>query len=78
MDAKEYYQRFQGKTCKRFPVGEPLSTLRDAHRIKMKMKTIIRERARPPAAPLILANISVNHKDYGMSPVEHEQSKNNS
>ena len=56
----------------------------EAHKQKMKMKAKRRDLwYRSTGTPLILANISVNHKDYGMSPAEHlcakaERLENNS
>jgi hypothetical protein len=42
----------------------------------MKMKAKRRDLwYRSTGTPLILANISVNHKDYGMSPAEHLRAK---
>ena len=48
----------------------------EAHKQKMMMKAKKRDlEYRSMGTPLILANISVNHKDYGMSPAEHLRAK---
>jgi hypothetical protein len=56
---------------------------RETHKQKMERKRKRREMAyKSTPSPLILANISVNHMDYGMSPAEHlrakQERKNNS
>lgn len=46
------------------------------HKQKMDQKTKRREmQYKSTPSPLILANISVNHMDYGMSPAEHLRAK---
>lgn len=48
----------------------------EEHKRKMLRKRMARERAyRSVGQPLVLANISKNHPDYGMSPAEHEAAK---
>lgn len=48
----------------------------EAHKQKMKMKAKRRDLwYRSTGTPLILANISKNHQDYGMSPAEHLRAK---
>lgn len=73
LSKQEFAKRFAGKTCKRFGRGEvDKQTLRDAHRIKMEMKNILREQRRPRTKPHILANISRHHTNYGETPIECE------
>lgn len=56
----------------------------ELHKQKMARKAKRREMwYKSTPSPLVLANISVNHQDYGMSPAEHlrvkaERLKNNS
>lgn len=46
------------------------------HKQKMNQKSKRREmQYKSTPSPLILANISVNHMDYGMSPAEHLRAK---
>lgn len=58
--------------------------MRETHTQKMKRKAKRREMwHKSTGQPLILANISKNHMDYGMSPAEHlrakrERAENNS
>ena len=48
----------------------------EAHRMKMMKKAKKRDlEYRSMGTPLILANISVDHQDYGMSPAEHLRAK---
>ena len=48
----------------------------EAHKQKMQQKSRRREmQYKSTPSPLILANISVNHMDYGMSPAEHLRAK---
>lgn len=57
---------------------------RETHKEKMERKRKQRDLLyRSTGEPLVLANISSNHVDYGMSPAEHlrakqERAKNNS
>lgn len=58
--------------------------MRETHEQKMRRKAKQREMwYKSTPQPLILANLSKNHMDYGMSPAEHlrakvERLKNNS
>lgn len=46
------------------------------HKEKMEMKRKRREMwYKSTPQPLVLANISKNHMDYGMSPAEHLRAK---
>ena len=46
------------------------------HKEKMERKRKQRDyEYRSTGTALILANLSKNHPDYGMSPAEHEQAK---
>lgn len=62
----------------------PTSYSTITHKQKMQRKSKRREmQYKSTPSPLILANISVNHMDYGMSPAEHlrakqERAENNS
>lgn len=48
----------------------------ESHKNKMQRKAKERDlRHRSTPAPLVLANISSKHPDYGMSPQEHEAAK---
>lgn len=48
----------------------------EAHKQKMMMKAKRRDlEYRSMGTPLIMANISQNHMDYGMSPAEHLRAK---
>lgn len=50
--------------------------MRASHIEKMQKKARRRELwYRSTPQPLVLANISKNHMDYGMSPAEHEAAK---
>lgn len=50
--------------------------MRESHTDKMRRKAKRRELwYKSTPAPLILANLSVNHQDYGMSPFEHLAAK---
>jgi hypothetical protein len=58
--------------------------MQEMHKQKMERKKKMREMYyKSTPSPLILANISKNHMDYGMSPAEHlrakqERAENNS
>ena len=58
--------------------------MRETHKEKMARKAKARDlEYRSTPEPLVLANLSKNHMDYGMSPAEHlrakqERAKNNS
>ena len=48
----------------------------EAHRNKMERKAKRRELwYNSTGVNFVLANLSINHTDYGMSPSEHEQAK---
>ncbi len=48
----------------------------EVHRAKMERKAKRRELwYNSTGFNFVLANLSVNHPDYGMSPKEHEQAK---
>lgn len=48
------------------------------HKAKLERKQKRRDyQHRSTGEPLILANISQNHQDYGMSPAEHLVAKTN-
>ena len=48
----------------------------EAHKQKMMKKAKQRDLwYRSMGTPLIMANISQNHMDYGMSPAEHQAAK---
>lgn len=54
----------------------PTSYSTITHKQKMQRKSKRREmQYKSTPSPLILANISVNHMDYGMSPAEHLRAK---
>ncbi len=53
---------------------------KEDHSIRMLQRKLTREKdyleyMNSQQKPLILANISIHHMDYGMSPKEHEASK---
>lgn len=77
MDKTELYRRFQGKACKMFPNDTSKNDLSDNHRIKMGMKKLMRDKRVTPA-PYILANLSKHHPNYGDTPAQDWQRKNNS
>ena len=58
--------------------------MQETHKEKMERKRKQRDLwYRSTSQPLVLANISKNHMDYGMSPAEHlrakrERAENNS
>ena len=58
--------------------------MRETHKEKMARKAKARDlEYRSTPEPLVLANLSKNHMDYGMSPAEHlrakqERAENNS
>ena len=58
--------------------------MQEMHKQKMERKKKMREMYyKSTPSPLILANISKNHMDYGLSPAEHlrakqERAENNS
>ncbi len=58
--------------------------MQEMHKQKLERKKKMREMYyKSTPSPLILANISRNHMDYGMSPAEHlrakqERAENNS
>ena len=45
------------------------------HKLKMENRRIEQNNRQPSRTKPILANISRNHKDYGVSPKEHESLK---
>ena len=48
----------------------------EKHKAKMARKAKIRDlQYRSTPKPLVLANLSVRHPDYGMSPAEHLRAK---
>lgn len=48
----------------------------ETHKLKMERKAARRKLWYDSTpAPLVMANISKNHRDYGMSPAEHEAAK---
>jgi len=50
--------------------------MQETHTEKMKRKAKRREMwYKSTPDPLVLANLSRNHPDYGMSPKEHEDAK---
>jgi hypothetical protein len=50
--------------------------MKETHEQKMARKAKRREMwYKSTPRPLILANISVNHQDYGMTPAEHLRAK---
>lgn len=58
--------------------------MKETHKQKMERKRRQRDLLyRSTGTPLVLANLSKNHPDYGMSPAEHlrakrERAENNS
>lgn len=50
--------------------------MKETHKQKMERKRKQRDLLyRSTGTPLVLANLSKNHPDYGMSPQEHEKAK---
>ena len=51
-------------------------TMQEKRKQKLERKRKNREmQYKSTPSPMILANISVNHMDYGMSPAEHLRAK---
>ena len=71
MTPRELYERFQGKKCKRFPKDAKSKELKDAHRIKMEMKAMMRRNRPAEDAGHIGANISVHNENYGETMQEN-------
>jgi len=66
--------RILNRSCKKLPKDCTQKERKDAHRVKMEMKEILRSRLTTDKEH-IFANISQNHPDYGMTPREHAEAK---
>lgn len=67
------------KKCNRLGNIATKGDLREAHRIKMEMKKLMREHNSTQLLAekeWIYANLSKEHEFYGDTPAEHEQRKN--
>ncbi len=63
--------------CKRLGNRATKAELREAHRVKMMAKEIVREHNSKEygSREYVLANISQHHEHYGDKPQEHEARK---
>lgn len=65
------------KPCKRPGKGVTKEMLRDAHKVKMEAKKILNAHNRDlyRTNEYIMANLSVNHPNFGDTPQEDEKRK---
>jgi hypothetical protein len=67
----------KNRKCKKLPVNASRQEILENHKIKMAAKAIFRRRMYEHLSgpSYIRANLSVNHKDTELSPIEHERNK---
>lgn len=70
---KRLEQIKKGRKCNRLSWGATREEVRDAHKVKMRAKKIVRDKwYKEFSGPTYIGmNLSRNHPDYGMTIAEH-------